>query len=316
MTPRISIIIPTFNRAHLIAETLDSIIAQTYENWECIVVDDGSTDNTAAILKGYCTQDKRISYHLRPKDRPKGGNAARNYGFEQSKGTLIQWFDSDDLMHPNHLEKKERAFKKENDAIDYVYCGFKTFSETNKDIKTYNLSTETDLINGFLYKKVVLNLQSFLFHRNAIGDLRLDESLFRAQDLDYAFRFLSEKKRKGFHSNEVLLAIRIHEQRITTAYTEKKHHLLQSELRVRYEMLVYVINNKTISEIKLAGSYYLTALIYLLEAGYLLDFIRGVIRFKSINLPLKAKLIFLALTHRCFRKGLYSIKTIKTENFK
>lgn len=80
--PLVSIIIPTYNRAHLIGETLDSVMAQTYTNWECIVVDDGSTDNTAELLVVYCNKDNRFQYHHRPKDRPKGANAYRNYGID------------------------------------------------------------------------------------------------------------------------------------------------------------------------------------------------------------------------------------------
>src|SRR5690554_2207297 len=101
--PLVSIIIPTFNRAHLIGETLDSVIAQTYQNWECIVVDDGSTDHTAEIMANYLAKDSRFQYHHRPKNRPAGGNAARNFGFGVSKGEYINWLDSDDLFLPDKL---------------------------------------------------------------------------------------------------------------------------------------------------------------------------------------------------------------------
>ena len=99
MQPLVSIIIPTFNRAHLIGETLDSVLAQTYQNWECLVVDDGSNDSTPRILEKYSQLDERFRYLERPDYLPKGGNAARNYGFEHSKGDYVQWFDDDDIMH-------------------------------------------------------------------------------------------------------------------------------------------------------------------------------------------------------------------------
>lgn len=101
--PLVSIIIPTFNRAHLLGETLDSVMAQTYQNWECIVVDDGSTDTTDALMAEYIAKDSRFQYHHRPQDRLAGGNAARNYGFEISNGAYINWLDSDDLLVPNKL---------------------------------------------------------------------------------------------------------------------------------------------------------------------------------------------------------------------
>ena len=80
--PLVSIIIPTYNRAHFIGETLESVLAQTYHNWECIVIDDGSTDYTDELMEFYCEKDSRIQYYHRPSHKPKGANACRNYGFE------------------------------------------------------------------------------------------------------------------------------------------------------------------------------------------------------------------------------------------
>jgi glycosyltransferase involved in cell wall biosynthesis len=104
MIPLISIIIPTFNRAHIIGETLDSIIAQSYTDWECIIVDDGSTDDTEVVIAEYINNDSRFKFYKRPKHREKGPNSCRNFGFEKSKGHLIHWFDSDDLLFNNALE--------------------------------------------------------------------------------------------------------------------------------------------------------------------------------------------------------------------
>lgn len=103
LSPLISIIIPAYNVDRFIAETLDSILAQTYETWEAIVVDDHSTDNTAQIIQNYAQQDPRIQYHLAPKH---GGNAAigRNYGLQFAQGDYITFFDSDDIYYPDGLK--------------------------------------------------------------------------------------------------------------------------------------------------------------------------------------------------------------------
>lgn len=103
-SPLVSVIIPTYNRADLIGETLDSVLAQTYANWECIVVDDGSSDNTEQVVKSYVNKDSRFRYYKRPQDRQKGGNTCRNIGFELSKGEFICWLDSDDLFVKNKIE--------------------------------------------------------------------------------------------------------------------------------------------------------------------------------------------------------------------
>ena len=111
MNPLLSIIIPTYNRAHLIGETLDSVLGQTYKNWECIIVDDGSTDKTPEVIANYIQKDSRFQFYNRPSDRPKGANACRNFGYEISTGKYVKWFDSDDIMHPEFLEKQINVLK-------------------------------------------------------------------------------------------------------------------------------------------------------------------------------------------------------------
>jgi len=127
-SPLVSIIIPVLNRADLIGKTLDSVIAQTYQNWECIAVDDGSTDHTKTVIQGYVKKDARFVLVERPKVHQPGGNGARNYGFEISKGDYIQWFDSDDLMQPDFLTEKINSFKKNSDHQSVV-SRFTSFSD-------------------------------------------------------------------------------------------------------------------------------------------------------------------------------------------
>ena len=113
----VSIVIPTYNRAHLIGETLDSVLEQTYTNWECIVVDDGSADDTETVVMDYVNRDTRFQFHKRPEKYKSGGNGARNYGFDVSKGEYVNWFDSDDLMLPDAIQSKLDAFE---ENIDFV----------------------------------------------------------------------------------------------------------------------------------------------------------------------------------------------------
>ena len=101
--PLVSIIIPTYNRADLILETLQSVQNQTYTNWECIIVDDGSKDRTEEVVRDFIKTDSRYQYYKRPEYHKQGGNGARNFGFSLAKGDYINWFDSDDIMIDNHL---------------------------------------------------------------------------------------------------------------------------------------------------------------------------------------------------------------------
>lgn len=104
MSKLVSIIIATYNRAAFIESTLNAIASQTYQNFECIIIDDGSTDNTEAVVDPIVNSDYRFNYIVRPNTVKKGANYSRNYGFSLSKGEYIKFFDSDDLMLPDHIK--------------------------------------------------------------------------------------------------------------------------------------------------------------------------------------------------------------------
>src|SRR5690606_37985604 len=147
--PLVSIIIPTYNRAHLIGETLDSVLAQTYTNWECIILDDGSTDNTTEVVQGYLDKDPRFQYHHRPADRPKGANACRNYGFEVSKGEYVNWFDDDDVMFNSKIEVQLNVLL--NYKIDFTIAKFSNFR--NKENLIDELSYKRNIGKYPVYKE-------------------------------------------------------------------------------------------------------------------------------------------------------------------
>lgn len=120
----VSIIIPVYNREAIVVETLVSIQNQTYLNWECIIVDDGSSDNTFSTVTQFIQEDVRFQIVHRPKGASKGPSSCRNYGFLISKGTYIQFFDSDDIMHPDHLQEKVDRIG----SNDFVVCKLQEFS--------------------------------------------------------------------------------------------------------------------------------------------------------------------------------------------
>ena len=135
MSQLVSIIIPTYNRAHLIGETLESILAQTYTQWECIIVDDGSTDDTVKVVASYVAKDNRFRLFKRPHTRLKEANACRNIGIENATGDYVFFFDSDDLLTPDHIEVKVRALQ--NNSVDYVITRTKFFNTEDNTIDKY-----------------------------------------------------------------------------------------------------------------------------------------------------------------------------------
>jgi len=126
---KFSIITPTFNRAHTIERAIKSLQNQTYDNWEMIIIDDGSTDNTQHVVKQYVEKDKRIKYFKLAKNR--GVNVARNYGFTKvSKDSeWIGFLDSDDVFIPDALEN---MIKKIKEFPDFKHFAFSTVYENGK----------------------------------------------------------------------------------------------------------------------------------------------------------------------------------------
>lgn len=132
----VSIIVPCYNQAQYLAETLDSVLAQTYPYWECIIVNDGSPDNTEEVAKKFCQLDKRFIYYY----KENGGLAdTRNYGIKHSTGYYILPLDSDDKIGATYIEKAIKYFDL-NPSTKLVYCEAELFGvETGIwNLESYN----------------------------------------------------------------------------------------------------------------------------------------------------------------------------------
>lgn len=173
MKPLVSIIIPTYNRAYLIRETLQSIIAQTYSHWECIIVDDGSTDNTKEIIDNYLNNDERFCYFKRPEKYPKGAGSCRNYGFEKSKGKYIQWIDDDDMISINKIELQVESLESMNNPMVFTTCEWDLFWEGKSMEKKSLFNNVVNLSASNFYQELYkqhtfVPLHSFLMSRELI----------------------------------------------------------------------------------------------------------------------------------------------------
>jgi glycosyltransferase involved in cell wall biosynthesis len=260
MTTIVSIIIPTYNRAHLINETLDSVLAQTYLNWECIIVDDGSMDNTKEIVLSYIKRDHRIKYYRRPKEKMKGAGSCRNYGLQMSSGDLINWFDDDDIMLQDFLEKRVRVF---NDfpKTDIVFCSYRTFDKNGLRKKISNEKFNGNIIKGYIDSKIVFGPPSYLFRKEILKDFLYDENLQRAEDADFFLKlFSSLKSIEIIHIPEVLFYVRKHintislnddktGNRLNSQFIVRKR-ILDYLYRTQYEKGILKYNNRCLMDIK------------------------------------------------------------------
>lgn len=238
INPVISIIMATYNRDHLIAETLDSIIKQSYENWECLIIDDGSTDNTPAIAKSYSQKEKRFKYFKRPDKHKKGLPGCRNYGLDIAEGKYVIFIDDDDIVHPDNL----KITFSELEASSADYCRFlrKTFTgeflkkfdrSTDYTISPLNISHLPDIITGV----IPFNSCQVVWKRECFTTNKFEESLMYAEEWECYTRILLTGI-KGINVQKVLFFGRKHAASNTGEFWKKD--LTRRESKVRAVKMV------------------------------------------------------------------------------
>ena len=146
--PRVSVVIPTYNRSDYILEAVESILTQTYRDFEIIIVDDGSTDDTRDVLAGQI-EAGTIRY-IYQENRSK--SAARNHGIRLAKGEYIAFLDSDDLFTPTKLAKQV-AFLDEHPDIGFVHSWYSKFDDAGNHLGTRDTSRYT----GWVYPEILLS---------------------------------------------------------------------------------------------------------------------------------------------------------------
>jgi glycosyltransferase involved in cell wall biosynthesis len=247
--PIVSIIIPTYNRAHLIGETLDSVLSQTFKNWECIIVDDVSSDGTSELLQKYCNADNRFKYIRRPENKKKGANSCRNEGFRVSKGVYIQWFDDDDVMLPEFLDLKINSF---NSNTEMVICkGFYTDSNLNKFDVT-KMDGESNLFEGIIFWTNQIITQSILFKKSFLINKTLFlEELAKSQEFELFSRlFFNIKREEYVIIDEALFLYRQHATSKTTLGKNYNYSFKRSEAYIDLNNLERSIEIKNVSLVK------------------------------------------------------------------
>ena len=184
--PLISIIMPTYKRAKVILNAVESVLAQTYKNWELVVVDDGGKDNTGEVLNGL--QDSRIKYYELPEN--KGVSTARNKALELSQGEYICYLDSDNTWHEDFLLIMQGNLHK-NGAFDTAYCGQYLFKG---EVKT-PYAMRYGMFNKTLLKNRNYIDMNCLMHKRSVYDEKggFDTNLRRLVDWDLLLRYTEDK---------------------------------------------------------------------------------------------------------------------------
>jgi len=212
--PTVSVIIPTYNRAYLVGRAIQSVLNQTYQDFELITVDDASTDNTENLIKEFQQKDKRIIYLKH--EQNEGGSAARNTGIKVSRGKYIAFLDSDDEWFPEKLEKQVDIFKKYSLKLGAVYTGFQYVDiKSKKEIKKHIPRKRGNLYKDLLVKNYIGSTSSLVIKRECFEKVGLfDEELPSCQDYDMWIRIA--KKYDFYCIKESLLKYQVHNDRISS----------------------------------------------------------------------------------------------------
>ncbi|MBZ9787847.1 glycosyltransferase family 2 protein [Psychroflexus sp. CAK57W] len=249
----ISIIIPTYNRAHLISETLDSVLAQTYQNWECIIVDDGSSDNTDEVVDVYLRKDSRFKYYHRPEEHLPGGNGARNFGFKMSQGEYVNWFDDDDLMLSEKLKLKVKAI--EENKVDIAISNTLNFHTDGSTSRPYKLDYTIPVNPENYISQRIGWITNDAFIKKKIIKISFNEKLKSGQEYNFFSRLLFLKP-KVFYIKKDLSQRRIHnkgiQEKLKVNETKKKKELIFNEIELMadvYDSINDKIKNRFLKRI-------------------------------------------------------------------
>lgn len=269
MDKLVSIVLPVYNGERFLAESIDSVIAQTYQNWELIIIDDCSSDSSPEIAKRYAEHDSRIRYYRNEHNLklPK----SLNRGFSLSKGDYLSWTSDDNLYLPEAIEKMVLSLKSE--IADFVFASCDLIDENGNVFETYLVPNASECKSRILGGNIVG--ACFMYTRKVymqVGEYNTER--FLVEDYDYWLRIISQFKVTSI--SDVLYLYRQHSASLTS--TKKK------EIIRKVYLDVLLSNYPSFGKLKIIDKYYLYKNLYNLSknlhSGVVIGFIRY-IPFKS-----------------------------------
>lgn len=199
----ISVIMPAYNAEKYIGQAIESVIAQTFGNWELLIIDDASSDATARIACDYAERDERIRVYKKPENS--GVANSRNLGFEKAGGEWIALLDSDDVWYSEKLEKQLELTKRSGAEI--IYCAYEMIDESGNKISDFSVPESADY--SYMLKRCVLSCSTVLLARETIQENRFSTEYYHE---DYALWLkLLKKGYKATGCTEMLAAYRVAE---------------------------------------------------------------------------------------------------------
>lgn len=208
--PKVSVILPTYNCAHYLQESINSILSQSFKDLEVIIVDDGSSDNAAEVAAGY-KSDGRVSYVWQ---NHSGLAAARNTGIARARGEYITFIDADDLFLTDRIARQVEVLDS-NRAVDIVYTAWRYFydNDTADSVSSPYAKLSGDIL-FFLKRNNFIPIVTAMIRRSSMGEVLFDPGLKSHEDWDFWLR-LSFQGKRFFCIDEELTLIRVRKDSMT-----------------------------------------------------------------------------------------------------
>jgi glycosyltransferase involved in cell wall biosynthesis len=222
----VSIITPAYNAEKYISQTIDSVLAQTYPNWEMLIVDDGSKDGSAAIVKQYAEKDNRIKYFFQPNT---GSAAARNNGIRRAEGRYIALLDADDLWEPEFLESQLNLMKQTGGLL--VYASHKRIDENNKEcLKPFLVKGKVTYKD--LLKTCSISCLTGLYDSSVYGKFYLREDMKSLRDDFLYWLEILKKVGTAYANPNIIASYRV----LNNSTSRNKRKVIKPQFRIYYQI--------------------------------------------------------------------------------
>lgn len=239
----LSIIIPVYNRVTLIKLTLESIRNQSNCDFECMIVDDNSTDGTWEFLEEFCSSDNRFKAIQKPPHIKKGPSSSRNFGLRQTRGEYVHFFDSDDLVPPDFYLKCFEKIGKNN--FDFFSVRIRWFSEEDPEGLLSPKFSHDEFIDRAITRKHDIWTQNVIWRRDLLDRCpNFNESITMSEDILFAVEAMKTADHFSF-CNDLYVSVRRHSQSLTFQNNLERNIARQDSVFNAYLQIFNLISKQT-----------------------------------------------------------------------
>lgn len=224
MEEKVSVIVPNYNCENFIEETVNSVINQTYKNWELLIVDDCSTDGSVEVIKKLQAADGRIKLFINEKNS--GAAASRNKALKEASGKWIAFLDSDDLWLPDKLEK-QIAFMEEN-GYKFSYTAYEHIDENSNSLNV-RVTGPKVLSKRKMFRYCYPGCLTVMYDSSDVGAVQIPDEIANGEN-DYAIWLKVCKAYKCYYLNEILSLYRVRNSSLS--HKSKKTKLMKNHYRL------------------------------------------------------------------------------------